>query len=269
MKKILSTFAFFLFLMNSAQTPSSSKKWNDYYKRYEYLDSHGTLIAYEKYNEYKKQWEYFPQNDLDPAFPRKRKSVEFEYPTISNSEIEYTKTVQQQATAEKYRREAEINNANQKIVQKRINEIFNEINKMEINQDLKNKLINGMNSWIEYGNEHYSKLNNSDDVQKTISFYNGAFNDIQENLFYRNLSELDKLKFDTSLNNINEIIAETYRRIKALNITNTQKKKLFEDLDLYIDEGQNKFIQLENKELYIKAYNYYKDAYNYILNKNK
>ena len=111
-------------------------------------------------------------------------------------------------------------------------------------------------------------FDNYDDVKKTISFYNGAFNDLKENFFYRILSEIEKIKFDIAFDNINEIVANTYSKVKSLNISNEQKRKIFTDLDKYIDNGNKKFIQLNNKEIYIKAHNYYTNAYQFVIDEN-
>ena len=269
MKKKSSFIALIFSIISYAQVPDSTSKWNEYNKRYEYFDNYGNLIGYKKYNNLRNEWEYYSENNPKNIKSRNRKVPNLEYPTLSSSDINYAKSIaEQQANTENYARMAKVHDANLKIVQNRINEIFQEINEMEVDQNLKTKLINGMNSWIEHGNEHFNKLDNYDDVKKTISFYNGAFNDLKENFFYRILSEIEKIKFDIAFDNINEIVANTYSKVKSLNISNEQKRKIFTDLDKYIDNGNKKFIQLNNKEIYIKAHNYYTNAYQFVIDKN-
>jgi len=81
-------------------------------------------------------------------------------------------------------------------------------------------------------------------------------------------SEIEKIKFDIAFDNVNEIVANTYSKVKELNISNEQKRKIFTDLDKYVDNGNKKFIQLNNKEIYIKAHNYYTNAYQFVIDKN-
>ena len=79
---------------------------------------------------------------------------------------------------------------------------------------------------------------------------------------------IEKIKFDIAFDNVNEIVANTYSKVKELNISNEQKRKIFTDLDKYVDNGNKKFIQLNNKEIYIKAHNYYTNAYQFVIDKN-
>ena len=45
----------------SLQVPAQSivEKWNDFYKRTEFYDSHGKLLGWQKSTEFYKRWEYF------------------------------------------------------------------------------------------------------------------------------------------------------------------------------------------------------------------
>ena len=59
--KALRTFIFMMLVTVSLQVAAQSmvEKWNDFYKRSEFYDSHGKLLGWKKYNEFYKRWEYF------------------------------------------------------------------------------------------------------------------------------------------------------------------------------------------------------------------
>ena len=147
MKKKSSFIALIFSIISYAQVPDSTSKWNEYNKRYEYFDNYGNLIGYKKYNNLRNEWEYYSENNPKNIKSRNRKVPNLEYPTLSSSDINYAKSIaEQQANTENYARMAKVHDANLKIVQNRINEIFQEINEMEVDQNFKTKLINGMNS---------------------------------------------------------------------------------------------------------------------------
>ena len=56
MKKL---FFILLFSFNFCFSQTSTEKWNDLKKQYEYFDSNGNMTAYKVYNSFKKQWETF------------------------------------------------------------------------------------------------------------------------------------------------------------------------------------------------------------------
>lgn len=49
---------FMMFIMNVG-AQNFIKKWNDFYKRYDYFDCHCVLKGYYKYNDFYKRWEYY------------------------------------------------------------------------------------------------------------------------------------------------------------------------------------------------------------------
>lgn len=49
----------FLFSFNLCFSQTSTEKWNEYKKQYEYFDSNGNMTAYKVYNSYKKQQETY------------------------------------------------------------------------------------------------------------------------------------------------------------------------------------------------------------------
>lgn len=49
----------FVLSFNFCFSQTSTEKWNEYKKQYEYYDSNGNMIAYKIYNSYKKQWETY------------------------------------------------------------------------------------------------------------------------------------------------------------------------------------------------------------------
>lgn len=57
MKSRLIIFMIYLSINTFAQT--STEKWNDLYKRYEYFDSNNRMTGYKQYNSIYQRWEYF------------------------------------------------------------------------------------------------------------------------------------------------------------------------------------------------------------------
>lgn len=51
-----------LLFCGSLFAQTSTEKWNDYNKRYEYFDSNGKMTAYKTYNTYLRQWETYNVN---------------------------------------------------------------------------------------------------------------------------------------------------------------------------------------------------------------
>lgn len=49
----------FVFSFNFCFSQTSTERWNEYKKQYEYFDSNGNMTAYKVYNSYKRQWETY------------------------------------------------------------------------------------------------------------------------------------------------------------------------------------------------------------------
>lgn len=52
----------FVFSINYCFSQTSTEKWNEYKKQYEYFDSNGNMTAYKVYNSNKNQWETYNVN---------------------------------------------------------------------------------------------------------------------------------------------------------------------------------------------------------------
>ena len=61
MKRTIILFALIL-LAGICHAQSSTQKWNDFYKRNEFYDSHGNLTGWAKYNDFYKRMEYFDKS---------------------------------------------------------------------------------------------------------------------------------------------------------------------------------------------------------------
>ena len=58
----------FLFSFNFCFSQTSTERWNDYKKQYEYFDSNGNMTAYKVYNSYKRQWETYTVQSQTPRY---------------------------------------------------------------------------------------------------------------------------------------------------------------------------------------------------------
>jgi len=102
MKQFLITTIIFLFVIGlQAQTASSSKKWNDLYKRYEYFDSKGQMIGYEKWNNLYDKWEYFESRNYQQPNTSTYSNYEYKSP-YDIGLIERALAIKQQRYDQKY-----------------------------------------------------------------------------------------------------------------------------------------------------------------------
>jgi len=167
MKRFLITTIIFLFVIGlQAQTASSSRKWNDLYKRYEYFDSKGQMTGYEKWNKLYGKWEYFENRNYRQ--PNTSTYSNYEYKSPYNIElIERGLALKQQQFDKK------MNN---------INEIWGKINyEIEIIMDNNLQLTKEQNDEIIRYSKTITGFTNGDvdkNYNNVISYMNQVYSNI-------------------------------------------------------------------------------------------
>lgn len=176
MKKILLFLSLSSSLFVFGQIPTSTKKWNDTFKRYEYYDQRGNLVGYEKYNSSSRQWEYYSQNNDY----RKRQTIDLEYPTISSSDIEYAKSVAYAEAARKKQVNAVNREKNQRAIQDKYDELYARIKSFNISKQSKDNFIDEFNSKVEIADGRFPYLESPYMANHKMNFIIDSFNELLE-----------------------------------------------------------------------------------------
>lgn len=109
---------------------TATKKYNSFYKRYEYFDSSGNMTGYEKYNSFSKQWEYYSTNNSQSRQPTQYSSPQ----QLDISGLGNAMTTKQ-------------NRYNK--AQATIDDITSQIKSMNISDERKTKILNAFNKTVE------------------------------------------------------------------------------------------------------------------------
>ncbi len=201
-------FLFFFFsILTIAQRPSSTKKWNDYYNRYEYFDNQNKLIGYEKYNDYKNQWEYF---EIDPHKSNSSRSNEAFDNLLASQErqldrlysqrnpINLSKQLEQSQASADY---------NHKVIQNTYNELIEKIKSSDLSIDEQEDFFVAFNKRVEFADDKFINIGNYDIALKKLNFIIDSFNNLMKdystkkiNAVIQKVLELDS-KFDSALIN--------------------------------------------------------------------
>ncbi len=192
MLKILFALGLFTTSLLIAQVPSSTKKWNDLDKRYDYFDSERTLVGYEKYNAYTKQWEYFSKSDENKRQPKYRSNAQLEYPTLSSSDIEYARAVAQNNSAQDYNDLVKYHNENFDLIQNKVDYYISLIKNLEVSQDVKDKMINAMSDKVDIGNKRFTDFSKKSVTDAAFYFYRDSYNEILEKYYNAPIRERRK-----------------------------------------------------------------------------
>ncbi|MFC4165156.1 hypothetical protein ACFOWU_15925 [Epilithonimonas zeae] len=202
MKKTLTLFAFLFVFFSYSQSPSSTKKWNEYHNRYEYFDSEGNLIGYEKYNDYKKQWEYYSENKPKSKF--NRSDVELNT-SLSASDIEYAKAIGLSKALKESKEITERIDYYQSIIQKKYNNLSAKIRSSSFTDEDKEKLLEEFDEKVIYADETYTDMSSHTVATNKLNFIIRSYNDLLQkysdktiNPIIQKVVQLDA-KFDSAL----------------------------------------------------------------------
>lgn len=246
MKKLVLTALTLLSI--SIYSQSATKKYNDYYKRYEYFDSRGNMTGYETYNSYYNRWEYYDVNQTNNG--------SYQYRDPQALDI----SVLGQAALIKDR--AYTNNFN--LVQSNINSISNSINNLQISQEQKQSIND------KFATELYYKVNTKN--------YDYSSSVITKNIIdwcYTTINSIIKdvttpkgdLNYSAIQNNIGKTL-DVYK----ISVYSSDNKKLRDEIiksNSFVNiqndmikfkraDGSESFRQLQNK-----VYNSEKQGYEY------
>ena len=165
-----------------SQSPSSTRKWNDYSNRYEYFDSENNLIGYEKYNDYKKQWEYFKLNERKNSYSGSDKAFD---DLLASQERQLDRlyaqknAVNNQVLAmQEARKETERVNYYHSVIKDKYNELTEKIKSSNFTIDDKEKFLEKFDSKVNYADETYTNLSSHTVATNKLNLIIKSYNDL-------------------------------------------------------------------------------------------